>query len=103
MDLKLKCYMHGGAASWEAICVDLNIAVCGESQREVRASLLKAIDLYLETVATLPTAEQRGFRSRRAPWHTRARLAILTWLSALRSGRDRPQAFVFQSQMPAQP
>ena len=103
MDLKLKCYVHGGEASWEAICVDLNVAVCGNSQREVRASLRKAVDLYLETVAALPTAEQDGFLSRRAPWHTRARLAVLTWLSALRSGRDRPQAFIFQSQLPAHP
>ena len=94
MDLKLKCYVHGGGASWEAICVDLNVAVCGNLQREVRASLRKAIDLYLETVATLPAAEQDGFLSRRTPWHTRAKLAILTWFSALRSGRDRPQALV---------
>ena len=102
MDLRLKCYVHGGGASWEAICVDLNVAVGGSSQQEVRASLRKAVGLYLETVATLPTAEQEGFLSRRAPWHTRARLAILTWLSALRSGRDR-QAFFFQSQMPVHP
>ena len=87
----------------EAICVDLNVAVCGNSQQEVRASLRKAIDLYLETVATLPAAEQNGFLSRRAPWYTRARLAILTRLHALWSGRDRPQAFIFQSQMPAHP
>ena len=103
MDLKLKCYVHGGEASWEAICVDLNVAVCGISQREVRASLRKAVELYLETVATLPAAEQEGFLSRRAPWHTRARLAIWTWFSALRSGRDRPQTFIFQSQRPAHP
>ena len=103
MDLKLKCYVHGGGASWEAICVDLNVAVCGNSKREVQASLRKAVDLYLKTVATLPAAEQTVFLTRCAPWHTRARLAILTWLSALWSGRDRPQAFIFQSQMPAHP
>ena len=94
MDLKFKCYVHGGGASWEAICVDLNVAVCGNSRQEVRASLRKAVDLYLETVATLPAAEQDGFLSRHAPWHTRARLAILTWFSAPWSGCDRPQAFV---------
>lgn len=94
MDLKLKCYVHGGGASWEAICVDLNVAVCGDSQQEVRASLRKAVDLYLETVAALPAAEQDGFLSRRAPWHTRARLAISTWFSAPWGGGDRPQAFV---------
>ena len=101
--LKLKCYAYGSGASWEAICVDVNVAVCGNSEREVRASLRTAVDLYLETVATLPAAEQDGFLSRRAPWHTRAKLATLTWLSALRRDRGRPEAFVFQSQMPAHP
>ena len=101
--LKLKCYAYGSGASWEAICVDVNVAVCGDSEREVRASLCTAVDLYLETVATLPAAEQGGFLSRRAPWHTRAKLATLTWLSALRRDRGRPEAFIFQSQMPAHP
>lgn len=97
MDLNLKCYVHGGAASWQAICVDLNVAVCGSSQREVRASLCKAVDMYLQTVATLPTVERDGFLSRRTPWHTRTRLAILTWFSALGRGRNRFQTFIFQS------
>ena len=82
-DFKLRCYAYGSGASWEAICIDLNVAVCGNSRQEVRASLRTAVDLYLETVADLPTAEQDGFLSRRAPWHTRAKLAIWTWLSAL--------------------
>ena len=100
MDLKLKCYVHGGAASWEAICVDLNVAVCGNSQQGVRASLCKAVDMYLQTVATLPAVEQGGFLSRRTPWRTRASLVILTWFSALGRRRNRSQAFIFQSRMP---
>ena len=82
-DLKLRCYAYGSGASWEAICIDLNVAVCGNSRQEVRASLRTAVDLYLETVADLPAAEQDGFLSRRTPWHTRAKLALLTWLSVL--------------------
>ena len=72
MDLKLKCYVHGGGASWEAICVDLNVAVCGNSQREVRASLRKAVDLYLETVATCWLPSRTG-SCRGAPHGTRGR------------------------------
>ena len=48
-------------------------------------------------------AEQDGFLSGRTLWHTRAKLAILTWPSALRRGCSRPEAFIFQSQMPAHP
>ena len=102
-DRKLRCYAYGSGASWEAICIDLNVAVCGNSQPEVRTSLGMAVDLYLETVATLPAAERDGFLSRRAPWHTRAKLAILTWFSVLRSDRSRLEAFIFQSQVPAHP
>ena len=100
-ELKLKCQAYGGGTSWEAICVDLNVAVCGRSQPEVRASLRTAVDLYLETVATLPAAEHDGFLSRRAPWHTRAKLATLARLNALRRDRGRLEAFTLQSQMPA--
>ena len=89
-DLKLRCYAYRRGASWEAICIDLNVAVCGNSHQEVRTSLRTAVDLYLETVADLPTAEQDGFLSRRAPWHTRAKLAILASLSALRRDRSAP-------------
>ena len=102
-DLALRCYAYGSGASWEAICVDLNVAVCGNSQREVRASLGTAVDLYLETVATLPAAERDEFLSRRAPWHTRAKLAILPWLSVLRRDRSRSDAFISQSQAPVHP
>ena len=101
--LKLKCYAYGSSTSWEAICTDVNVAVCGNSEREVRASLRTAVDLYLETVATLPAVEQACFLSRRTPWRTRAKLATSTWLSTLRRDRGRTEAFIFQSQMPAHP
>ena len=91
-DLKLKCYAYASGPSWEAICVDLNVAVCGDTRRKVRASLRTAVDLYLKTVATLPAAEQNRFLSRRTPWHTRAKLAILASFRAPLGDRGHPDA-----------
>lgn len=56
--------------------------------------------VHLQTVAMLPAVERGGFLSRRTPWHMCASLAILTWFSALGCGRNRSQAFTFQSRMP---
>ena len=96
--MRLRCYAYGRDSSWEAICVDLNIAVFGTTFREVEASLRTAIDVYLETVAELPTAEQQAFLSRRAPWHVRARLAFAAWFYGLAGRQYRPRRFFLASQ-----
>ena len=79
-----RCYAYGHERGWQAICVDLDIAVDGVSLQEVQASLAKSIELYLETVEELPAAEQRRFLERRAPWQVRAKLAMLAWLHRVR-------------------
>ena len=48
MSYVFSCYAHGHEGGWQAICVDLDIAVDGTSLQEVRASLATSIDLYLE-------------------------------------------------------
>ena len=80
MSYVFRCYAHGHELGWQAICVDLDIAVDGTSLQEVRASLATSIDLYLETVAELPAEEQRRLLGRRSPWHVRAKMSVLAWL-----------------------
>lgn len=67
----LHCYASGTDGDWEAICLDLDIAVQGDSFDEVRESLLKAVALYLEAVAALPTERQRRLLHRPAPFGVR--------------------------------
>lgn len=55
----LHCYASGRDGDWEAICLDLDVAVQGGSFDDVHRSLRDAVTLYLETVGTLPE-EQRG-------------------------------------------
>jgi predicted RNase H-like HicB family nuclease len=60
----LHCYADGRDGDWEAVCLDLDIAVQGRSFEEVFGSLQEAIALYLKAVADLP-ADQRPALLRR--------------------------------------
>lgn len=63
----LRCYAEGRGDQWEAICLDLDIAVQGSCFEEVYHDLGKAITSYLEYVLTLPKEEQAQFLQRTAP------------------------------------
>jgi predicted RNase H-like HicB family nuclease len=63
----LHCYAEGRDGDWEAICLDLDIAVQGRSFEEVFGSLREAIELYLESVSSLRPDERRSLLHRPAP------------------------------------
>ena len=63
----LHCYAEGRDGEWEAICLDLDIAVQGRTFEEVFGSLQEAISLYLETVADLPADQQPPLLHRPVP------------------------------------
>ena len=67
----LRCYAEGRDGEWEAICLDLDIAVQGSSFEEVFSSLQQAISLYLASVTDLPPQEQRALLHRPAPFPVR--------------------------------
>jgi predicted RNase H-like HicB family nuclease len=67
----LRCYAEGHDGDWEAICLDVDIAVQGNSFEEVFRSLQDAISLYLESVTSLPPEEQRDLLRRPAPFPVR--------------------------------
>ena len=100
MTHSLRCYAYRDGQGWEAICVDLDIATFAASLDEVKASLATCIDMYLGRVAELPAEERRRFLKRRSPWHLRAKLALMTWLSGLRGEDGRSQGFMFHSHVP---
>lgn len=102
MDFSVRCYAYGSGSDWQAICVDFNIAVGGESLQEARDSLNSCIQMYLERVAELPKNEQAQFLNRKSPWHVRIRLACMAWLSSLRS-HSAFQEFSIPSHFPALP
>ena len=86
----VRCYAEGHAGEWEAICLDLDVAVQGESFEEVFHSLNDAMALYFEAVGDLTEDERARFVERPAPWSVRFRFAlhVLRSLFTDRDGTD---------------
>ena len=99
--LTLQCYAYRDGDTWEAICVDFDIATFAHSLDEVKASLVTCIELFLEGVAEAPPEDRKFLLRRRSPWHLRAKLATLTWLSRLRNDARQALQFTLQSSVPA--
>lgn len=103
MSRTLRCYAYRTDRVWEAICVDFDIATFGDSLDAVKESLVTCIELYLEEIEELPATEQRRFLTRRAPWHVRARLAVMTRLGGLRCNTRRSLQFALRVANPMPP
>jgi predicted RNase H-like HicB family nuclease len=89
----LRCYAEGRDGDWEAICLDLDIAVQGGSFEEVFTSLQEAISLYLESVADLPS-DRRALLFRPAPLPIRLKFlthALRTVFANAEGDRQRHQ------------
>ena len=97
-----RCMAEARNGEWWAICIDLDIAVQGQSFPEVQKSLHQAIDMYLARVVQLPANEQRPLLYRRAPWHVMAKYVVLSAFLKLRSdGGNSHRSFVISEQAQA--
>lgn len=67
------CYAEGKRGHWEAICLDFDIAVQGNSFEEVYRSLNEGIAAYMGYVSELPEEERSYFLNRKAPLSLRLR------------------------------
>ncbi len=67
----LKVSIEGYQGGWEAICIDFDIAVQGQTLDGVVESLKTAISLYVERASELPQKEKDALLRRRAPWSVR--------------------------------
>lgn len=67
----LYCYAENEGDGWEAICLDVDVAVQARTLHEVVLELSGALELYFETVMELPEAEHAQFFNRPAPWGIR--------------------------------
>lgn len=77
-DRLLLCVAHGRPEGWEAICLDYDIAVQGQSFAEVREVLNDAIHTYVEDAMKEDERTRRQLLDRRAPFWAR-----LAWLRPL--------------------
>lgn len=83
-----RCYAEGSGDQWEAICLDLDIAVQGESFREVYDSLHDAIVLHLESLEDLPEGDRRRLIERPAPLSLRLQFALRALAALFRRNDD---------------
>lgn len=88
MKRSFHCYAYGRPGDFEAICVDLDIAVQGKSMADVRRLLDEAITSYVEDATAESPDQARQLLSRRSPWHVRAKLALMLFFFKLRSHFD---------------
>ena len=99
--LTLRCYAFGSGNSWEAICVDFDIAVFGSSLAEVQSSLETGIELYLDEVAEATPEDRQYLLTRQSPWFVRAKFRIWVWTATVFAGVREFRKFTLQPQLPA--
>jgi predicted RNase H-like HicB family nuclease len=87
----LHCYAEGRDGDWEAVCLDLDIAVQGRSFEQVLGSLQEAISLYLKAVADLPEAQRPALLSRPVPFMVRLAHAARGIFAGSDTDRQRHQ------------
>lgn len=85
---KFWCFAHGREGSWEAICLDLDIAVHGRSLDDVRARLNEAIGEYVEIAMAEDPVNRDALLNRKVPRLVRANYRARYYLGYL-LGRKR--------------
>ena len=83
MNKAIWCYAEGRVGSWEAFCLDFDLAVQGESFDEVYNELNESISMYLEYVRNLPKEEQRQFLTRKVPLNLRMKFILILLVTTL--------------------
>jgi hypothetical protein len=72
----LRCFARSDERGWEAICVDLDIAVEADTFENARTVLMEAVKAYIEAALQEEPAVCRQLLSRRSPFHVRAMWAL---------------------------
>jgi hypothetical protein len=84
----LVCVAHGHAQSWEALCLDFDLAVQGQSLAEVRDALEHAIIDYIDTARAESEPARSRLLNRRAPFWIRLGWAFRFFTRTI-SGKNR--------------
>lgn len=78
------CFAHGRPGDWEAMCVDLDIAVQGTSFDDVKNQLDSAVRSYVEDAMAEDAGTRQRLLARQAPLHVRLQCwATLFWHAVL--------------------
>jgi hypothetical protein len=83
-----RCVFEENLGLWEAVCLDLDIAVQGQSFEEVYGSLRHGIAQYVEYVGALPDTDKTRLLNRKAPVSVRAKFFWLAVSQIFSDSRD---------------
>lgn len=72
---------------WQAICLNLDIAVEGRTLADTQARLDAAVASYIEEAMKLPEADRRRLLSRQVPFSLKLEYAFKLFWHSLRSKR----------------
>jgi len=88
----LQCIAAGHGDKWEAICLDLDLAVQGHSFEEMCQSLGVAIEMYVERAMEAPEPTRSQLLNRKAPFFVRLMWALRLFRSTVfsRAGHEGP-------------
>ena len=100
MNLALRCYARVCGNQWHAICTDLDVAADGASLEEAKAALAACIELYLEGIDDMPAKDRHRILTRRAPWHVRVKMALLSLLQRPQGDGATSLGFVLEPHSP---
>jgi hypothetical protein len=84
----IRIYAEGQDHGWEAVCLDFDVAVQGDSFQNALESLEIAISEYVQYVRTLPKEEQSALLTRKAPFSLRIKFAWLVFQGIFKSNND---------------
>jgi len=90
MKYPFECIAHGSGHDWQAICLDLDIAVQADSLHDVTRILEQAVRSYLEDAMMQEEPTRAAMLNRSAPFLVRAAWAMRLFMATLfRRGPDR--------------
>jgi hypothetical protein len=82
----IKCYAEGRSDKWEAVCLNFDIAVNGDSLEDVIKNMDEAVGLYLGRLSELPPEERDRLLHRQSPLSLR--LKFLSHVLRATLGRE---------------
>ncbi len=77
--LLLRCYAEPDGGVWIAVCVDLSLAVQGDSFEEVRRKLDEQIKAYVYEALSEDREYAEQLLARRSPWQDWLKYYLIRW------------------------
>jgi hypothetical protein len=83
MNYPLECIAHGSGNEWQAICLDLDIAVQAHSLHDVTRILQEAVSTYIQDAMEQDEPTRTQMLNRSVPFLVRATWAVRLFMAMM--------------------